>query len=189
MKLVDTYMNKGLFTWNNKRGGEAHVASKLDKFIISEEHMLINQEVLARVLPFGGSYHWPVQLEITDIGIPRNRPFRLENISLNHLDFIRNIEKWWLEDCRSRGQACSYFIKDLSTSSSSLKIGIRRILAIFLRKKNPLKTKWRFSTKLWSRKALINSKVIKLIRIINIGKIYVNKRKFFGDKSLEFNAS
>jgi len=26
MKLVDTDMNNGIFTWNNKRGGEAQVA-------------------------------------------------------------------------------------------------------------------------------------------------------------------
>jgi len=35
MKLVDTDMSNGLFTWNNKRGGESQVASKLDRFIIS----------------------------------------------------------------------------------------------------------------------------------------------------------
>ncbi len=35
MKLVDTNTNNGLFTWNNKRGGEPEVASKLYRFIIS----------------------------------------------------------------------------------------------------------------------------------------------------------
>ena len=98
MKLVDTDMNKGLFTWNNKRGGEAHVASMLDKFIILKDLMLIYQEVIVRVLPFGGSDHWLVLLEMKGIGIPRNRPFKFENIWLTHPKFIRNIEKWWLED-------------------------------------------------------------------------------------------
>eukprot|EP00253_Pinus_taeda_P028885 PITA_28885 len=66
MKLVDTDTNNGLFTWNNKRGGEAQVASKLDKFIISKDLMLIDKEIIARVLPFGGLDHWPIQLEIKD---------------------------------------------------------------------------------------------------------------------------
>ncbi len=43
MELVDTDMNKGLFTWNNKRGGESHIASKLDIFIISEDIILIDK--------------------------------------------------------------------------------------------------------------------------------------------------
>jgi len=37
MKLVDVEINNGLFTWNNKRGGEVQVASKLDRFIIFED--------------------------------------------------------------------------------------------------------------------------------------------------------
>jgi len=32
MKMVDSKIHKNFFTWNNKRGGNAHVASKLDKF-------------------------------------------------------------------------------------------------------------------------------------------------------------
>jgi len=35
MRLVDTEASNGIFTWNNKRGGESQVASKLDRFIIS----------------------------------------------------------------------------------------------------------------------------------------------------------
>ena len=64
MKLVDTDMSNGLFTWNNKRGGESQVASKLDRFIISYDLMLIDKEMIAKLLPFGGSGHWTVQLEV-----------------------------------------------------------------------------------------------------------------------------
>ena len=67
MKLVDTEMNNGLFTWNNKRGGESRVASKLDKFIILEDLMLTDKEMIVRILPFGGSNHWPVQMEVQGI--------------------------------------------------------------------------------------------------------------------------
>jgi len=80
MKLVDTDMSNGRFTWNNKRGGEGQVSSKLDRLIISEDLMLTNKEMIVRILPFGGSDHWPVQLEVLGIGTPRNRPFRFENI-------------------------------------------------------------------------------------------------------------
>lgn len=67
------------------------MASKLDRFMILEDLMLIDKEMTARFLPFGGSDHYPVQLEVQGIRTPRNRPFRFENIWLSHLDFISNI--------------------------------------------------------------------------------------------------
>lgn len=98
MKLVDSETHNGLFTRNNKRGSEAQVASKLDRFFISEELMLTNREITASVLHFRGSDHWLIHLDIKGVDFPGNRPFRFENILLSHLDFISNIEKWWSED-------------------------------------------------------------------------------------------
>jgi len=80
MNLVESDSNNGLFTWNNKRGVEALVVSKLDRFMILEELMFLNSEITARVLPFGGSDHWPIRLEIKGIDSPRNKPFRFKNI-------------------------------------------------------------------------------------------------------------
>lgn len=92
MKLVDIVTRNGLFNWNNKRGGESQVASKVDRFIVSEDLMFTDKEMIASVLPFGGSNHWLVQLEVQGISTPRNRPFRFENILLSHPDFISNID-------------------------------------------------------------------------------------------------
>jgi len=69
------------------------VASKLDRFIISEDLMFNHKEMVASMLPFGGSDHWPIQLEVQGIGTPKNRPFLFENIWLTHPDFINNITK------------------------------------------------------------------------------------------------
>eukprot|EP00253_Pinus_taeda_P016893 PITA_16893 len=103
MRLVDTKTSNGIFTWNKKRGGESQVASKLDIFIISEDLILTGLDLLAMILPFGGSDHWPIQLEASFIGTPRNRPFRFENIWLTHPDFTSNIEKWWTKDMQVQG--------------------------------------------------------------------------------------
>eukprot|EP00253_Pinus_taeda_P032357 PITA_32357 len=94
LKLVDSESDNFLFTWNNKRGGEAQVASKLDRFLILGELMLINNEITTKILPFGDSDHRPIQLEIKSLDTPRNRPFRFENIWLSHLDFLSNIKEW-----------------------------------------------------------------------------------------------
>ena len=103
MELVDIEMTNRIFTWNNKRGGKSQVACKLDRFIILEDLMLNEKEMVARVLTFGGSDHWPVQLEVQGIDNPGNRPFRFENIWLSHLDFISNVAKWWVGDLKIQG--------------------------------------------------------------------------------------
>jgi len=54
INLVDTNWNIGLFTWNNRRGGDTLVASKLDRFFISENLMTDGKEVTTQVLLFGG---------------------------------------------------------------------------------------------------------------------------------------
>ena len=36
LKMVDIATGSEIFTWNNKRGGDWHVASRLDHFFISE---------------------------------------------------------------------------------------------------------------------------------------------------------
>ena len=57
MKLVDIETSDRLCTWNNKRGGDSQVASKLDRFMISEDIMVIDKEIIVGILPFGGSDH------------------------------------------------------------------------------------------------------------------------------------
>jgi len=80
LKLVDLETTNGIFSWNNKRGGASHVASKLDRFLISEDLLFSGPNLNAFILPFGGLDHWPVQLEASFIRTPRNRPFRFENV-------------------------------------------------------------------------------------------------------------
>lgn len=67
MRLVDTETSNEIFTWNNKRGGESQVASKLERFIISDDIILTGLDMLAMRVPFGGLDHWLVQLEASSI--------------------------------------------------------------------------------------------------------------------------
>lgn len=65
--------------------------------------MLLEKEIIAIILSFGGLDHWSFQMEIKGIGTPKNRPFRFETIWLSHLEFISNIEKWWAKDLQIQG--------------------------------------------------------------------------------------
>jgi len=54
-KLVDIQPKSGTFTWNNRRGGERQIASRLDRFLISESIILEGILVESDILPSGGS--------------------------------------------------------------------------------------------------------------------------------------
>eukprot|EP00253_Pinus_taeda_P028058 PITA_28058 len=73
-------------------GGASQVASKLDRFIISEDLLLTGPAMTVSIMPFGGSDHWPVQLEAAFMGTPRNIPFRFENAWLSHPKFTTKRE-------------------------------------------------------------------------------------------------
>eukprot|EP00253_Pinus_taeda_P018445 PITA_18445 len=86
-KLVDVYPKSGSFTWNNRRGGDKLIASRLDKFLISESIIMDGTTVESDILPSGGSDHWPISLIVEVSSTPRNKPFRFEKFWLDHPNF------------------------------------------------------------------------------------------------------
>jgi len=155
--------------------------------MILEDLMLIDKEMVARIIPFGGSNHWPLQLEVQGIGTPKNRNFRFENIWLTHPDFISNIANWWFEDLHIQGTRMFLLHKRLKHIKLRLKDWNKNEFGNIFEGKNLLKTNCRKSTKPLSRLALIKLEMFKLPIISKNGRIHVNKRKYFGDKNLEFN--
>jgi len=60
--LIDIPINNGLYTWNNKRTGPMQIASRLDRFLISDNAVHVGGEFTASILPYSGSNHWPIAL-------------------------------------------------------------------------------------------------------------------------------
>lgn len=63
--LVDVFPRSGVFTWNNKRGGEKQIASRLDRFLVTKGILMEGIIVESDILPSGGSDHWPITLTAT----------------------------------------------------------------------------------------------------------------------------
>eukprot|EP00253_Pinus_taeda_P033576 PITA_33576 len=103
LRLVDTPTTNGVFTWNNRRGGRNQIASKLDRFLLSEQ--VLNKDVFieARILPGLGSDHWPICLEIDIKKTNIKKPFRFESFWLRNPDFLNKLEEWWNQS-QVRGQ-------------------------------------------------------------------------------------
>lgn len=101
--LVDIFPKSGTFTWNNKRGGDRQITSRLDKFLVTETILLEGITVDSDILPSGGSDHWPIIMNVAILGTPRNKPFRFEKFWLSHPKFTSKIKQWWIEPIGIRG--------------------------------------------------------------------------------------
>ena len=93
--LIDVETGNGWFTWNNKRGGEHLVASRLDRFLVAKNIMHSTGDFMAVVLPANGSDHWPISLHWDGTGSPRGKPFRFESFWMEHKDFKDLVGQWW----------------------------------------------------------------------------------------------
>eukprot|EP00253_Pinus_taeda_P020338 PITA_20338 len=102
-KLVDIFPKIDAFAWNNKRGGDRKISSRLDRFLVTDTILLEGITVDSDILPSGGSNHWPIIMNAAILGTPRNKPLRFEKFWLSHPDFTSKIKKWWSKLIGIRG--------------------------------------------------------------------------------------
>eukprot|EP00253_Pinus_taeda_P013020 PITA_13020 len=94
-QLIDLQTSNGLFTWTNKRRGPHHIASRLDRFLISDNAIHLGGALHASILPQGGSDHWPIMLQWISPGKQSNRPFHFESFWFTNPDFKRMVQAVW----------------------------------------------------------------------------------------------
>ena len=73
--LMDVKPTAGKYTWNNRRVGPSHIASKLDRFFIQDTFLLLGMNSSSKILAFGGSDHKPILLEMKKDQNLRSIPF------------------------------------------------------------------------------------------------------------------
>ena len=52
MGMVNINLVEEVYTWNNRRGGERHISSHLNKYLISESILDIGSKLSSLVLPY-----------------------------------------------------------------------------------------------------------------------------------------
>eukprot|EP00253_Pinus_taeda_P017271 PITA_17271 len=93
LRLVDIQTINGICTWNNRRGGKNQIASRLDRFLVSEPVMNKDVFVEEKIMPCLGSNHWPIRLESTVQGKGKMHTFQLKLKELKG-----RIKKWNKEE-------------------------------------------------------------------------------------------
>eukprot|EP00253_Pinus_taeda_P029770 PITA_29770 len=93
--LIDLPTANGLYTWTNKRIIPMQIASRLDRFLISDNAIHVGGEFTAHIIPFSGSDHWPIEMLWNRPGNNSKKPFRFEAFWLSHPEFKDFITTTW----------------------------------------------------------------------------------------------
>ena len=109
--LVDMLTINGIYTWNNRRGGN-HIASRLDRFLVSESIMNRDAFLEAKIMPAIGSSHWPKRLEIDIKKNSGKNPFKFESFWLRNPQFLEKAEEWWTQSTlQGKGKMHTFQLK------------------------------------------------------------------------------
>ena len=121
-QLIDMQFCNGSFTWSNRRTGRQHIASKLDRFLISDNAIHIGGDLSAAILPLQGSDHWPISLQWLRMGQTSRRPFRFEAFWLNHHAFKDLITSTWKKFVSPEGSEMYKFQQKLKHLKGQIKL-------------------------------------------------------------------
>ena len=95
--LLEIPTSNGIFTWNNRRKDNEYIAEKLDRFFIVGDISSYNKDFISNILPFAGSDHFPICLEISEPSKPQRNPFKCEKMWFQDLNFLELIKTWWTQ--------------------------------------------------------------------------------------------
>jgi len=82
------------FTWSNRRLGENHIQIHLDRFLVSQEGLMIFGVSMLTTLPKIGLDHNPLLWEALKGKRVANNPFRFELMWLTQEDLQDKIKDW-----------------------------------------------------------------------------------------------
>eukprot|EP00253_Pinus_taeda_P008572 PITA_08572 len=119
--LIDLQSNNGLFTWTNKRDGIQHIASRLDRFLVSDNAPYLGGDIITSILPISASDHWPIALQWHQRGNSTKRPFRFDNFWLTHPDFKDFVRQTWVKYKPTRESKMANFQKKLKFLKKEIK--------------------------------------------------------------------
>lgn len=136
--LMDIPTNNGIFTWTNKRTGTHQIASRLDRFLISDNATKVGGEFTASIIPCSGSDHWPIELQWNRPGNNLRRPFHFEEFWFAHPDFENLVRSTWTNFKVTEGSKMARFQQKLRNLKQAIKQWNQRIFGNIFEDQNRL---------------------------------------------------
>ena len=93
--LSDVIPAKGKYTWNIKRMGSGHSATRMDRFLVQDSFLLLGLNPSSKILAFGGSDHKPITLEMKKDQNLGPIPFWFIPLLASHNEFLGIVAKAW----------------------------------------------------------------------------------------------
>jgi len=120
--MVDLETTNGIYTCKNCRGGSSQIASRLDRFLVSEVIATSGGELDATILPSVGSDHSPICMHWHHNGNTHYHPFIFENFWLTHPNFMPMIIDWWSTTHTIRSSKMYRFQQKLKMLKNHLRV-------------------------------------------------------------------
>lgn len=95
--LFEIKSETGFHTWNNRRKNFTNRVETLDRFFFKGDLTEFHTELKTMVLPWSGSDHFPIHLELMGETKQMGYPFNFERMWFTQEDFLPNIQKWLKE--------------------------------------------------------------------------------------------
>jgi hypothetical protein len=128
MDMVDIRTSNGQFTWNKKRINNHQVATRLDRFLVSESIILQGLTLDCNIPPWGGQTIGQFNWKQTSKPLRRTNLLDLRNFGSNTPPSRRTSTNGGGRNYRRKGQGCSKLIRTSSTSNISSRSGTRKSL-------------------------------------------------------------
>lgn len=119
---MDPPFDNGIFTWNNKRAGTQQIASRLDRFLLSDNFVHLGGDISSSILPLAGSDHWSISLQWKNPEISNRKAFKFETFWLTHPDFNTVVKDAWERFIPNGGLLMYQFQQRLKHIKKKIKI-------------------------------------------------------------------
>ena len=93
--LEDIKPSRGKFTWTNRRSIPGHIATRLDRILVSSSILDSPFLPVYRVIVFAISYHRPILFSLEPIGNLGIQPFKFSPVWISEPGFYEVVARAW----------------------------------------------------------------------------------------------
>ena len=95
LNIFDVKPKKYVYAWTNKRVGLGHIVAKIYRFLVPNNLLTFNICLDSSILPWSGSEHRPIALQLSLPQVLGPIPFRFSPLWLESQEFLDLVALSW----------------------------------------------------------------------------------------------